>query len=90
VRYGAFGRLLDDLRGMAASNTLATRHPLRRDVLARAAADFAARAAPDGRTAERFDLIFLTGWSPSPDQPKPARRGSAGASLAAALRPPTA
>ncbi len=87
VRYGGFGRLLDDLRGMAAGNVLASRHPLRRDVLARAAAAFAARAAADGRTAERFDLIFLTAWSPSPDQPKPARRGSAGASLAAALRP---
>ncbi|WP_341208817.1 methyltransferase domain-containing protein [uncultured Sphingomonas sp.] len=88
VRYAAFGRLLDDLRGMAGSNVLATRHPLRREVLARAAAAFAARADPDGRTAERFDLIFLTAWSPSPDQPQPARRGSAGASLAAALRPP--
>ncbi|MDR6786855.1 SAM-dependent methyltransferase [Sphingomonas sp. BE138] len=89
VRYASFGRLLDDLRGMAGSNLLASRHPLRRDALARAAAAFAARSGPDGRTDERFDLIFLTGWSPSPDQPKPARRGSAGASLAAALRPPS-
>ncbi|KQN94087.1 methyltransferase type 11 [Sphingomonas sp. Leaf231] len=90
VRYGSFGRLLDDLRGMAAGNVLASRHALRRDVLARAAAAFAARAAPDGRTAERFDIVFLTGWSPSPDQPKPAKRGSASTSLAAALRPPGA
>lgn len=87
VRYASFGRLLDDLRGMAGSNILESRHSLRRDVLARADAAFAARAAPDGRTEERFDLIFLTGWSPSPDQPQPARRGSASASLAAALRP---
>ena len=89
VRYAGFGRLLDDLRGMAAGNVLAERHALRRDTLARAAAAFAARADVDGRTAERFDMVFLTGWSPSPDQPKPARRGSAGTSLAAALRPPT-
>lgn len=87
VRYPGFGRLLDDLRGMGAGNVLAERHPLRRDTLARAAAAFAARAEPGGRTAERFDLIFLTGWCPAPDQPKPARRGSATASLAAALRP---
>ncbi|MEH3047156.1 class I SAM-dependent methyltransferase [Sphingomonas adhaesiva] len=86
VRYSGLGRLLDDLRGMAAGNILAERHPLRRDTLARAAAAFAARAEADGRTSERFDLVFLTGWSPAPDQPKPARRGSATTSLAAALR----
>ncbi|PZQ59359.1 MAG: SAM-dependent methyltransferase [Sphingomonas taxi] len=90
VRYSGFARLLDDLRGMAGSNLLASRRPLRRAALAAAAADFAARAAADGRTAERFDIVFLTGWSPSPDQPKPARRGSAATSLAAALRPPSA
>ena len=78
--------LLDDLRGMASSNALVDRHPLRRDTLARAAGAFAARADADGRVRERFDLVFLTGWAPSPDQPKPARRGSASASLAAALR----
>lgn len=88
VRYAAFGRLLDDLRGMAAGNVLTERHPLRRDTLARAAAAFAAHGDADGRTAERFDTIFLTGWSPSPDQPKPARRGSGVTSLADALRPP--
>lgn len=87
VRYSAFGRLLDDLRGMGAANVLAERHPLRRDTLARAAAAFADRGDAEGRTAERFDLVFLTGWSPAPDQPKPAKRGSATASLAAALRP---
>lgn len=86
VRYSGIGRLIDDLRGMGAGNVLAERHPLRRDTLARAAAAFAAQADDDGRTSERFDLIFLTGWSPAPDQPKPARRGSATTSLAAALR----
>lgn len=86
VRYASLGRLLDDLRGMGGANVLTQRHPLRRDTLARAATAFAGREDPDGRTAERFDLIFLTGWSPSPDQPKPARRGSATASLATALR----
>lgn len=86
VGYPGLGRLLTDLRGMAATNVLADRHPLRRDALARAAEAFAARADADGRIRERFDLIFLTGWAPSPDQPKPARRGSASASLATALR----
>jgi hypothetical protein len=70
---------------MAASNVLRGRVPLTRSTLAAAAAAFGERADSDGRTVERFDLIFLTGWAPSPDQPKPARRGSATVSLAAAL-----
>lgn len=68
VRYATLGRLLDDLRGMGASNVLIDRSPLRRDALARAAAAFAARADDDGRTAERFEIVFLTGWAPSPEQ----------------------
>jgi SAM-dependent methyltransferase len=85
VRYPDLFRLIGDLRGMAATNVLRGRVPLARTALAAAAAVFAERADPDGRTAERFDLIFLTGWAPSPDQPKPARRGSATLSLASAL-----
>lgn len=85
VRYASFGRLLDDLRGMGASNLLAERRAMRRDVLARAANAFATRADADGRTTERFAILYLTAWAPSPDQPQPARRGSATASLAAAI-----
>jgi SAM-dependent methyltransferase len=85
VRYPDLFRLIGDLRGMAATNVLKGRVPLVRGTLGAAAAAFAGRADPDGRTSERFDLIFLTGWAPSPDQPRPARRGSATASLAAAL-----
>ncbi|WP_088332341.1 class I SAM-dependent methyltransferase [Sphingomonas mucosissima] len=85
VRYGDLGRLLGDLRGMAATNLLVGRQPIGRDTLAHAAGAFAEAADPDGRTPERFEIIFLTGWSPSPDQPAPARRGSATASLATAL-----
>jgi SAM-dependent methyltransferase len=86
VGYPNLFRLLDDLRGMAASNALAERHPLSRTALARAAEAFAAAAGSDGRTRERIDIVFLTGWSPDASQPKPARRGSATASLAAALK----
>lgn len=86
VRYASFGRLLDDLRGMAASNILTARTGMTRGVLARAAQAFAAAAGPDGRTTERFAIVFVTGWAPDASQPQPARRGSATASLAAALR----
>lgn len=88
VRYGGLGKLLGDLRGMAATNLLAERRAIRRDTLARAAAAFAEAADPDGRTAERFEIIFLTGWAPSPDQPAPARRDSGTTSLASALKRP--
>src|SRR3569623_2884898 len=89
VRYAGLGRLLDDLRGMGASNVLRDRRPLRRDTLARLAQAFADRADENGRTTERFEIIYLPGWAPAPSQPQPARRGSAPTSLAAVLRPST-
>jgi len=85
VRYAGLGRLLDDLRGMAVSNILRERRALTRATLARTAEAFAARADGDGRTTEVFEIVYLTGWAPSPDQPRPARRGSATARLAQAI-----
>ena len=88
VRFSSLAQLVADLRAMGATNLLASRarRPLGRFALAAAAATFAERADPDGKTAERFEILHLSGWAPSPDQPQPARRGSADASLAAALR----
>lgn len=88
VRYGSPLRLMADLRGMAAGNQLSGQRPpwLGRARLAEIARLFAARADLDGRTRESFQMIFLTGWAPGPDQPKPAKRGSATTSLAAALK----
>ncbi|UYY58608.1 methyltransferase domain-containing protein [Sphingomonas sp. S2-65] len=90
VRYGGIANLLRDLRGMAATNLLPDARPLTRETLARAAHAFAERADPDGRTAEKFEIVYLTGWAPDPSQPKPARRGSATTSLAQALKGPGA
>jgi len=88
VRFPSLMSLVADLRGMGATNILATRsrQPLSRFVLAAAMVDFARYADPDGKTAERFEIIYLIGWAPSPEQPQPARRGSATASLADALQ----
>lgn len=89
VRYASFAALVADLRGMAATNVLAER-PRRafgRIGHAAATAAFAAAAGPDGRTTERVHILHLSGWAPSPEQPQPARRGSATASLADALKP---
>jgi SAM-dependent methyltransferase len=87
VRYASLFDLVRDLRGMGATSLLRDPAPLNRSAVARAAQAFATRADGEGRTSERFDAIFVTGWAPDPSQPKPARRGSASASLADALRP---
>lgn len=89
VRYSSLLSLVSDLRAMGATNVLASRskRPLGRLALAAAAADFADAADSDGKTAERFEIISMIGWAPSPDQPQPARRGSAVKSLTQALRP---
>ena len=88
VRFGSLQRLVADLRAMGATNILASRsrRPLGRIGYAAALGDFAAQADSAGRTAERFEFVYLTGWSPAPDQPQPAQRGSATASLAEALK----
>lgn len=89
VRFGSLMRLVADLRAMGATNILAARarRPFGRTGLAAAIADFSADADADGKTAERFEILFASGWAPSPDQPAPARRGSGTASLADALKP---
>ncbi|WP_246553744.1 methyltransferase domain-containing protein [Sphingopyxis soli] len=88
VRYGDWFALVRDLRAAGLSSRLTpTPAPLTREEAARIAAAFAAQADPDGRVAEYFRIIHFSGWAPHPDQPKPARRGSAAASLADALKP---
>lgn len=88
IRYSGLTSLVSDLRGMAGTNMLAGRSgPILRAGYVAAFADFASAADPDGKTVEGFNIVHLSGWAPSPDQPRAARRGSATASLADALRP---
>ena len=86
VSYPGLPRLVADLRAHGATNILArrARAPLGGSAYAAAIADFASGAA-DGRTIERFEILYLSGWSPAPTQPQPARRGSATRSLAETL-----
>ena len=59
---------------------------LTRAILLRAMEIYAQRFAdPDGRVRATFEFVTLSGWSPSPDQPKPRRPGSATVRLADAL-----
>jgi SAM-dependent methyltransferase len=89
VRFSHIVQLIHDLRGMGATNMLAQRakRSFGRTGLAAAIADFAEQADEDGKTPERFEIVHLLAWAPSPDQPQPARRGSGTASLAAILPP---
>src|SRR5271170_3116539 len=89
VRYPEMFALLADLRAMGGANALdaRSRKPLRREVLARAAALYADRFAdPDGRLRATFDLVWLAAWAPHESQPKPLEPGSATMSLADALK----
>jgi SAM-dependent methyltransferase len=87
VRFPALLDLVRDLRAMAGTNLLGarSRRPLGRHALAAAIADF---EDGEGKTTERFEILHLLGWAPSPDQPRPARRGSGTLSLAEALKRP--
>ncbi|NNE88507.1 MAG: SAM-dependent methyltransferase [Silicimonas sp.] len=88
VRYLNMRALMHDLRGMGETNALIER---RRAIPTRAlfseaeeiyAAHFADR---DGYLRATFELVYLTGWSPSDTQQKPLQPGSAQARLADAL-----
>lgn len=88
--YRDLGHLAADLRAMGEGNALAarTRRPARRALFAEASRIYRDTYPADGgRIAATFDLIFLTGWAPHPDQQKPLRPGSAVARLADALNP---
>lgn len=86
VRYSSLPALITDLRTHGWTNTLASPTPaIGRSGLVAAMQRFAEDADSDGKTPERFDILYLSGWAPSPDQPRPAKRGSATASLAGLL-----
>lgn len=61
VGYASLADLVADLRAMGAGNMLASaRPPLGRIGLAAARADF----EREGRTVERFEIVYLSGWAP--------------------------
>jgi NADH dehydrogenase [ubiquinone] 1 alpha subcomplex assembly factor 5 len=73
VTYPDILALMNDLRGMGETNALAARRPyLSRATLARAGAIYAERfGTAEGRITATFEILFLTGWAPHPDQAKP-------------------
>jgi len=66
VAYSGFNELVDDLRGMAATNILSarSRRPLDRAAL-RAAQNEFARLGERGITRETFEILHFAAWTPS-------------------------
>jgi SAM-dependent methyltransferase len=88
VRYDSAFGLMHDLRRMGATNALLARRrtPLKRATLQRMAEIYAERFADDdGRVRATFEIVWLSGWAPHPDQQQPLKPGSAKARLADAL-----
>ena len=88
VRYDSAFGLMRDLRRMGATNALLDRRrtPLKRATLMRMAEIYAQRFADsDGRLRATFEIVWLSGWAPHPDQQQPLKPGSARARLADAL-----
>lgn len=89
VTYKSCKKLMHDLRAMAETNCLASRRlnftcrrlfecteEIYRDLF----------SDNDGKLMATFELLFLTGWVPSKNQPQPLRPGSAANRLADALQ----
>lgn len=89
MRYASLAGLVGDLRALAWTNLLSARSrlPIGRVGYGAAIAAFAEGADGDGKVPERVEILHLSGWAPSPDQPRPAPRGSGTVSLAEALKP---
>jgi len=80
--------LMHDLRNFGETNALNARlrHPTKRAIFDRCAEIYAKTFAEDGKIIATFEFLFLSGWAPSADQPKPLRPGSATSRLADALK----
>ena len=83
VRYSDWRSIISDIRDAGIGNALAgPRTFLGKDVYERLDSAFAARADAQGKITEGFAHLYLSGWAPSGNQPRPAKRGSAQVSLA--------
>ncbi|KAJ9093317.1 hypothetical protein QFC20_007140 [Naganishia adeliensis] len=83
INYPSIWELMEDLRDMGESNAVLGRRPfIKRDVLLAADAIYKElHGLEDGTIPATFQVIFLIGWKPSPNQPKPLPRGSGQTSL---------
>ncbi len=91
AQYRDLMHLMHELRAMGEANALEARlrRPVPRRMFTRAEDIYRTHFETDeGRLPATFELICLTGWSPSESQQKPLRPGSARMRLADALKVP--
>ncbi|KAI5119596.1 hypothetical protein M0805_005766 [Coniferiporia weirii] len=83
VTYPSMWELMEDLRDMGESNAvLDRRNYIHRDTLAAASAIYKElHGNEDGTIPATFQVIFVIGWKPSPNQPKPLERGTGATNL---------
>jgi len=88
ANYGNLFHLMHDLRKMGETNALThrPRHFTMRNIITEAASVYAENFSNnEGRIEATFEIITLTGWAPSDNQPKALRPGSATARFADVL-----
>ncbi len=88
VTYEDAFRLMADLRSMGETNALIERRKSlsrRATMLSTAEAYLKRFADNSGRLIANFEVVFLTAWTPGPEQPQAVKPGTAKHSLAAAL-----
>jgi len=83
INYPSMWELIEDLQAMGESNAIIGRRGyIHRDTLAAASAIYKEmHGKEDGTVPATFQIIYMIGWKPSPNQPKPLERGSATKSL---------
>lgn len=86
ITYPDLKKALYDLRHMGESNPLAarSRHFTKRAIFGEAQSIL--RPSDHARLGITAEVLFFSGWAPSPDQPKPLKPGSAAIRLEEALR----
>lgn len=83
IRYADWRSIISDIRDAGIGNALSGPRPfLGKDIASRLDNIFAMRADEQGKVTECFTHVHLSGWAPSDNQPRPAKRGSAQVSLA--------
>lgn len=90
VRYSGWRSIVSDLRDAGLGNALAGRRRYAgKGFTGRLDTEWASRADSQGKFEENFTHLYLSGWAPSAEQPRPAKRGSGQVSLATILPKPT-
>ncbi|KAG8763589.1 hypothetical protein FRC11_001158, partial [Ceratobasidium sp. 423] len=78
ISYPSIWELMEDLRDMGESNAIVSRNTfIKRDTLIAADAIYKAlHGEEDGSVPATFQIIYMIGWKPAPNQPKLLERGS--------------